>query len=229
VAGQGGKTVGKTYNQLDKRLHGLIAAQHIFFVATAPQRPGGHVNLSPKGHADTFAVLDERTVAYLDLTGSGAETAAHLRDDGRITLMFCAFSGAPQILRLYEQGRIVLPGEQRWDELAAWFPARGARAVVVGEIEWIAGSCRLRGPHSTTTPRSATYSTSGFEPGRGRAGRLPRPSTTAGASTASPLCPLPPVTGRQLGLRGGLSSCLNAAGMLPADHSRGPDRRHVEA
>ena len=66
-----------------------------------PQRRGGHVNLSPKGHADTFAVLDERTVTYLDLTGSGAETAAQLRDDGRITLMFCAFSGLPRILRLY--------------------------------------------------------------------------------------------------------------------------------
>ena len=101
--------MGKTYGQLDIRFHGWIAAQHIFFVATAHQRPGGHVSLSPKGHADTFAVLDERTVAYLDLTGSGAETAAHLRDDGRITLMFCAFSGPPRILRLYGQGRIVLP------------------------------------------------------------------------------------------------------------------------
>jgi hypothetical protein len=69
--------MGKTYDQLDKRLHGWIAAQHIFFVATAPQRRGDHVNHSPKGHADTFAVLDERPVAYLDLTGSGAETAAH--------------------------------------------------------------------------------------------------------------------------------------------------------
>jgi Pyridoxamine 5'-phosphate oxidase len=134
--------VAKTYDQLDKRLHGWIAAQHIFFVATAPQRRGDHVNLSPKGHADTFAVLDERTVAYLDLTGSGAETAAHLRADRRITLMFCAFSGPPRILRLYGQGRIVLPGEQRWDELAAWFPARrGARAVVVVEVERIADSC----------------------------------------------------------------------------------------
>jgi hypothetical protein len=89
------------------RLHGWIAAQHIFFAATAHQRPGGHVNLSPKGHADPFAVFDERTVAYLDLTVSGAETAAHLRDDGRITLMFCAFCGPPRIVRLYGQGPIV--------------------------------------------------------------------------------------------------------------------------
>jgi hypothetical protein len=85
--------------------------------ATAPKRPGGHVNLPPKGHADTCAVLDERTVTYLDLTDSGAETAAHLRDDGRITLMFCAISGLPRILRLYGRGRIVLPSEERWDEL----------------------------------------------------------------------------------------------------------------
>jgi hypothetical protein len=113
-------------------------------VATAPSGPGGHVNLSPKGYADTFAVLDERTVAYLDLTGSGAETAAHLRDNGRITLMFCAFSGPPRILRLYGRGRVVLPGDDRWEELAARFPARrGARAVVVVvvEIQRIADSC----------------------------------------------------------------------------------------
>ena len=83
--------MGKTYGQLDMRFHGWIAAQHIFFVATAPQRRGGDVNLSSKGHADTCAVLDERTVTYLDLTGSGAETAAQLRDDGPIT---------PHVLRL---------------------------------------------------------------------------------------------------------------------------------
>jgi hypothetical protein len=135
-------TVGKTYDQLDERLQGWIADQHIFFVATAPSGPGGHVNLSPKGYADTFAVLDGRTVAYLDLTGSGAETAAHLRDNGRITLMFCAFSGPPRILRLYGRGRIVLPGDDRWEELATRFPARrGARAVVVVEIQRIADSC----------------------------------------------------------------------------------------
>jgi hypothetical protein len=135
-------TVGKTYDRLDERLQGWIAAQHMFFVATAPSSPAGHVNLSPKGHADTFAILDGRTVAYLDLTGSGAETAAHLRDNGRITLMFCAFSGPPRILRLYGRGRLVVPGDDRWEEVAARFPARhGARAVVVVEIERIADSC----------------------------------------------------------------------------------------
>jgi hypothetical protein len=134
--------VGKTYDQLDERLRRWIADQRMFFVATAPSGPGGHVNLSPKGHPDTFTILDERTVAYLDLTGSGAETIAHLRDNGRITLMFCAFSGPPRILRLYGLGRIILPGEQRWDELAARFPARrGARAMVVVDLQRIADSC----------------------------------------------------------------------------------------
>jgi hypothetical protein len=114
----------------------------MFFVATAPSGPGGHVNVSPKGHAATFAVLDERTVAYLDLTGSGAETVAHLRDNGRITLMFCALSGPPRILRLHGQGRVVLPNDDRWEDLAARFPARrGARAVVVVEIRRIVDSC----------------------------------------------------------------------------------------
>jgi hypothetical protein len=134
--------VGKTYDQLDERLQGWIAAQLLFFVATTPSGPGGHVNLSPKGHADTFALLDEQTVAYLDLTGSGAETIAHLRDNGRITLMFCAFSDPPRILRLHGHGRVVLPGDDRWEDLAARFPVRrGARAVVVVEVERIADCC----------------------------------------------------------------------------------------
>jgi hypothetical protein len=135
-------TVGKTYGQLDERLRGWIAAQRLFFVAIAPSGSAGHVNLSPKGHADTVTILDERTVAYLDLTGSGAETIAHLRDNGRITLMFCAFSGPPRILRLHGQGRVVVPGDKRWADLAGRFPTRrGARAVVVVEIERIADSC----------------------------------------------------------------------------------------
>jgi pyridoxamine 5'-phosphate oxidase-like protein len=134
--------VGKTYDRLDERLRRWIGDQRVFFVATAPTGPGGHVNLSPKGHTDTFAILDERTVAYLDLTGSGAETIAHLRDNGRITLMFCAFSGPPRILRLHGHGRIALPGGEGWDDLAARFPAhRGARAVVVVNVERIADSC----------------------------------------------------------------------------------------
>ena len=83
--------MGKIYDALDDELTAFLAAQHVFFVATAPSGDGGHVNVSPKGY-DTFAVLDRRTVAYLDLTGSGVETIAHLRDNGRITLMACAFA-----------------------------------------------------------------------------------------------------------------------------------------
>jgi hypothetical protein len=135
-------TVGKVYQFLDERLRRWIGEQHVFFVATAPSGAEGHVNLSPKGHADTFMILDERTVAYLDLTGSGAETVAHLRDNGRITIMFCAFSGPPRILRLYGRGQVAAPGDDAWARLAPRFPAyRGARAVVVVDVERIADSC----------------------------------------------------------------------------------------
>jgi hypothetical protein len=221
--------MGKTYDQLDKRLHGWIAAQHIFFVATAPQRRGGHVNLSPKGHADTFAVLDERTVAYLDLTGSGAETAAHLRDDGRITLMFCAFSGPPRILRLYGQGRIVLPGEQRWDELSAWFPARrGARAVVVVEVERIADSCGYAVPlYDYAGERDLLDQWAGRK--HGRPPWPPTvPSATAGALTASPLCPWPPVTGGRARAEGRVELMSECSRNAPWRSSRGSGR-HVDA
>lgn len=99
----------------------------MFFVATAPcldeAGDGGHVNVSPKGYRDTFAVLDPLTVAYLDLTGSGAETIAHLRQNGKITIMFCSFGRQPKILRLYGTGRTVLPGDADWPEFAAHFSA----------------------------------------------------------------------------------------------------------
>ena len=111
--------MGRTYDVIDARWRRFIDAQHCFFVATAPLE-GGHVNLSPKGMAGTFAVIDESTVAYLDLNGSGIETVAHLRENGRITLMFCAFDGPPKILRLYgsrshgaARGRRVRRGDRR--------------------------------------------------------------------------------------------------------------------
>ncbi len=134
--------MGRLFERLDERLRTFIAAQPLFFVATAPLDGDGHVNVSPKGHADTFRVLDDRTVAYLDLTGSGAETAAHLRENGRVTIMFCAFEGPPKILRLYGRGRVVTPDDEGFEELAARFaPRRGARAVVVVDVERIADSC----------------------------------------------------------------------------------------
>src|SRR5258708_35586901 len=101
--------MGTVYPELDERLVRFIASQPVFFVATAPcldaAGGGGHVNVSPKGYRDTFAVLDPRTVAYVDLTGSGAETIAHLRQSGRITIMFCSFGRTPKILRIYRRGR----------------------------------------------------------------------------------------------------------------------------
>jgi Pyridoxamine 5'-phosphate oxidase len=141
--------MGKTYAGLDKRLAEFIRSQHVFFVATAPSGSGGHVNVSPKGYRDTFAVLGPNTFAYLDLTGSGAETIAHLRQNGRITIMFCSFGDAPKILRIYGTGRPVLPADPDWPELAAQFPRNdGAgtdhddqRAIIVVEADRIADSC----------------------------------------------------------------------------------------
>src|ERR671914_204935 len=100
------RPVAKLYDRIDDRLRAFIAEQPMFFVATAPSA-GGHVNVSPKGYTDTFTVLDDHTIAYLELYGSGAETIAHLRENGRITAMFCSFGRSPKILRLYGTGRAI--------------------------------------------------------------------------------------------------------------------------
>ena len=126
---------------LDDALTAFLREQHLFFVATAPAGGEGHINLSPKGH-DTFRVLDATTVAYLDLTGSGVETIAHLRQNGRITLMFCALSGPPKIVRLYGRGEVILPESEEFTELSALFgdqPAR--RAVIRVRLSRVATSC----------------------------------------------------------------------------------------
>jgi hypothetical protein len=115
------------YTELDERLIGFITSQPMFFVATAPcldsSGAGGHVNVSPKGYRDTFAVIDPLTVAYLDLTGSGSETIAHLRQNGQITIMFCSFDRAPKIVRIYGQGRVILPDDPCWLRYLDYFPA----------------------------------------------------------------------------------------------------------
>jgi predicted pyridoxine 5'-phosphate oxidase superfamily flavin-nucleotide-binding protein len=98
--------MSRVLDGISAELRAFLEAQPVFFVATAPTSEAGHINCSPKG-LDTFRVLDEQTVAYLDLTGSGIETVAHLRENSRITLMFCAFSGRPDIIRLYGRGRVV--------------------------------------------------------------------------------------------------------------------------
>ena len=133
--------MGKMYPEIDERIAEFLGNQHVFFVATAPLSAEGRVNLSPKG-LHSFAVLDPRTVAYLDLTGSGIETIAHLRENGRITLMFCAFEGPPKILRLQGRGEVIEPGHSAWEDLAARFPSHlGARAVIRVRVERIADSC----------------------------------------------------------------------------------------
>ena len=134
--------MGKVHEKIDGRLRAFIEAQPMFFVATAPSGPGGHVNISPKGIAGTFAVLDEHSVAYLDITASGSETIAHLRDNGRITIMFCAFDGPPNIVRLHGHGRFVTIYDEGYDELSALFPSTpGARAVIVVDVERVSDSC----------------------------------------------------------------------------------------
>jgi hypothetical protein len=133
--------MGKPHESISPELKTFIEAQHVFFVATAPLEASGHVNLSPKG-MDTFRVLSPTRVAYLDLTGSGNETAAHLAQNGRVTFMFCAFDGKPMILRLYGRGRVATPGSAAWAELSAHFPALpGARQVVVAEVTRVQTSC----------------------------------------------------------------------------------------
>lgn len=131
--------MAKFYPELDDTLRGFIAQQQMFFVASAPH--DGRVNVSPKG-LDALRVLGSKQVAYLDHTGSGNETAAHLRENGRMTLMFCSFAGAAQILRLYGRGRTVAPQDAEWAELAPHFPAMlGARQIVVLDIESLQTSC----------------------------------------------------------------------------------------
>lgn len=134
--------MAKLYPEIDAEMSAWIEAQPMFFVATAPLSLEGHVNLSPRG-LDTFRVLGPREVAYLDLTGSGNETAAHLEENGRITVMFCAFSDRPRILRLYGQGMVVLRDDPEWDSLRCLFPGRlkGERQIVRVDVRRIQTSC----------------------------------------------------------------------------------------
>jgi hypothetical protein len=134
--------MARELDAVDDRVARFVAAQHVFFVATAPRADDGHLNLSPKGLSGTFAVLDPRTVAYLDLTGSGVETIAHLRENGRIVVMFCAFEGPPRIVRLHGRGEAVLPGDEGFDDLVAHFPPRpGIRSVIRIDVQRVADSC----------------------------------------------------------------------------------------
>lgn len=134
----------KLHESIDGRLRAFIEAQHMFFVATAPAC-GGHVNVSPKGMGGTFAVLGPLRVAYLDYHGSGAETVAHLRENGRITLMFCAFEGPPNIVRLHGRGTYVTVDDAGFAEALGAFDAapdlHAVRAVIVVDVERVSDSC----------------------------------------------------------------------------------------
>lgn len=131
----------KVYDQLDERIIKFIEKQKMFFVASAPLSGDGHVNISPKGY-DAFKVIDDTTVAWLDLGGSGIETQAHVQENGRITIMFCAFEGPANILRLFGTGEVVNPHHADWEEMLGMFPDfRRARGVFRVKLNRIQDSC----------------------------------------------------------------------------------------
>lgn len=138
--------MAKTYPTITDELRAFIEAQQMFFVASAPLAADGHVNISPKG-LDCLRVMGPLRVAYLDLTGSGNETSAHLQENRRLTFMFCAFAGPPRILRLYGAGATTLPGSALWAELRPLFPDYpGARQIIVADITRVQTSCGFAVP-----------------------------------------------------------------------------------
>ncbi len=136
--------MGRTYDVIDDGLASFLLAQPVFFVASAPLGGDGLVNCSPKSNNDELAVLGPSKLAYLDRTGSGVETIAHLRENGRVVLMFCAFEGRPRIVRVHGHGSVVARDDDAFDELASAFSTDqllGARSVVVVSAERVADSC----------------------------------------------------------------------------------------
>lgn len=140
--------MAKVYDGIDEHQREWIAGQPLFFVGSAPLDAGGHVNVSPKGPIGTLRVLDDHTVAYLDMVGSGAETVAHIRENGRIVVMLCAFEGPPRILRLHGRGEVVPADDPRFEELyeRAGFEApheveAARRAIVLVDVTRVADSC----------------------------------------------------------------------------------------
>jgi Pyridoxamine 5'-phosphate oxidase len=139
--------MAKLYDRIDDHWRDWIARQSMFFVGTAPLDRDGHVNVSPKGPIGSLQVIDDNTVAYLDVVGSGVETIAHLRENGRIVVMLCAFQGPPRILRLHGRGEVVLAGDPRFDDLYARFdfdsPSidEARRSIVVVHVTRVADSC----------------------------------------------------------------------------------------
>ncbi len=135
----------KLYNHINQRIEKFIAKQKIFFVASATDQ--SRINLSPKG-MDSFRVVDKNKVLWLNLTGSGNETAAHMDVDGRITIMFCAFEGAPMILRLYGKGKVINPNDGAWSKAIGNFPTlAGTRQIIEIDIEMVQTSCGMSIPY----------------------------------------------------------------------------------
>ncbi len=133
--------MGKIDEGINDELASWIGRQHLFFVATAPLAGDGHLNCSPKG-GDTFRIIDPITVAYQDLTGSGVETIAHLRENGRMVILFCAFEGPPKIVRLHGAGEVILPTDPEFASLSERFPQNpGTRAIVRIKVTRVSGSC----------------------------------------------------------------------------------------
>ncbi|MDQ0050103.1 hypothetical protein J2T18_004425 [Paenibacillus polymyxa] len=143
--------MGKKFSSILPEYKEFIQRQHIFFVGSAPISETGHVNISPKGY-DSFRILSDQEVAYLDLSGSGNETSAHIIENGRVTIMFCAFEGEPSVLRLYGTGTVVLPNTKRWNELYPLFnPLPGARQIIVIDVHMVQDSCGFAVPFMTYT------------------------------------------------------------------------------
>lgn len=138
--------MGKLFTSIESQHRAFIEKQKMFFTATAPLSAEAHVNLSPKG-LDSFRVLSDTRVMYLDINGSGNETSAHMLENGRITFMFCAFDGPPLILRLYGKGETILPGDAQWDDLIQAFDLNiAARQIIVADIHMVQTSCGFSVP-----------------------------------------------------------------------------------
>jgi hypothetical protein len=139
--------MGKTHETITPELTEWIGKQRMFFVATAPLSANGHVNVSPKG-GESFKILGPLEAAYQDYTGSGAETAAHIQENGRIVIMFCAFEGPPKIVRLHGEGTLILPNHPRYEELAGHFPENpGTRAIIHIAVNRVSDSCGFSIPY----------------------------------------------------------------------------------
>ncbi len=150
--------MGTAFDSITPQMRDFIARQHMFFVATAPS-DGGRINLSPKGY-DAFRILDDHQVCYLDLTGSGAETIAHVQENGRITFMFCAFEGKPNICRLYGAARVLRAGDDGFGELSDLFPDHsGVRSIIVADIDRTSNACGFSVPFMDFVEERTTLET----------------------------------------------------------------------